>query len=323
MGLTNSQFDSIMRSYEFQQMENRRTLDEHKEYIRLHLPEYYECKNKESSLNLQRATYLMDGKDELARNVSEQLALLRAKEDSLLRQAGISADYLTEHYVCNDCKDTGFIRGQKCHCFRMKAIKLLYEQSGIQELLNHDNFDNLSYEYYSGEDLSHFENAVDTCHAFVRNFNSDYRNLFFYGTVGTGKSFLSGCIAKELIEKGNLVIYFSATKLFAELSRGAFDYKNKDELNSLHDDLYNCDLLIIDDLGTELTNSFVSSEFFAILNERHIRKKSTVISTNLSLMNLQDRYSDRVFSRITSNFEVCKLTGQDIRMYKKRQLSRK
>jgi DNA replication protein DnaC len=164
---------------------------------------------------------------------------------------------------------------------------------------------------------------VQTCRNFVRNFNSDYHNLFFYGTVGTGKSFLSGCVAKELIESGHSVIYFSATALFDLLSKNSFDHKNREDMRDAYADLYQCDLLIIDDLGTELTNQFVTSQLFALLNERHMGKKATIISTNLSLEELRNRYSDRIFSRITSNYEICKLSGQDIRMYKKRMLNRK
>ena len=202
-------------------------------------------------------------------------------------------------------------------------ITLLYEQSNICEMLRTENFDALSYEYYAGEDLSRFKNAVNTCRNFVKNFNSDYHNLFFYGTVGTGKSFLSGCVAKELIESGHSVIYFSATGLFDLLSKNSFDYKNRDELRETYADLYQCDLLIVDDLGTELNNQFVTSQLFALLNERHMGKRATVISTNLSLEELKNRYSDRIFSRITSNYEICKLSGQDIRMYKKRLMNRK
>lgn len=242
---------------------------------------------------------------------------------SLLESAGLSPDYLEKVYDCPDCQDTGYIGNEKCHCFKQAVIDLLYEQSGLNEMLKTENFEMLSYQYYEGEDLSHFKNAVITCKNFIKNFNSDYHNLFFYGTVGTGKSFLSGCIAKELLESGHSVLYFSASGLFETLSKNAFDYKNKEELHSLYEDLYGCDLLIIDDLGTELTNTFVASQFFSCLNERHMNKKATIISTNLSLEEIRNRYSERIFSRITSNFELCKLSGQDIRMYKKRMLSRK
>lgn len=180
-----------------------------------------------------------------------------------------------------------------------------------------ENFGSLSYDYYAGEDLEKFTRAVQICQNFVKTFNKGYRNLFFYGTVGTGKSFLSCCIAKELIDQGNLVIYFSASQLFDILSKSTFDKDSAEAASGISDDICDCDLLIIDDLGTELTNSFVSSQLFACLNNRHLRKKATIITTNLSLGELRDRYSDRIFSRITSNYDICKLTGRDIRMLKK------
>ena len=166
--------------------------------------------------------------------------------------------------------------------------------------------------------MERFQKAVSISKDFVQNFKQDYHNLFFYGTVGTGKSFLSGCVANELLQKGYSVIYFSASGLFETLARYSFDANSKESLYDFYDDLYNCDLVIIDDLGTEMTNSFVSSQLFACLNERLLRRNATIISTNLSLEELRNRYSDRVFSRITSNYELCKLTGPDIRMSKKR-----
>lgn len=323
MPLTNAQYDQVHRIYERRQLEHQRTRNDRLAEIRTRLPEYASLEKEESALQLRKADCLFSGNSTLASDISEQIELLRAKKTNLLTRNGYPEDYLMAQYDCPKCKDTGYIDGQKCQCFSQACISLLYEQSGLRQQLQHDNFSNLSYEYYQGEDLTRFQNAVETCHNFVKNFNSDYRNLFFYGTVGTGKSFLSGCIAKELIEKGNLVLYFSSGKLFNELSRNSFNYSGREELTALQNDLYHSDLLIIDDLGTEMTNSFVLSQLFSLLNERHLLHKSTVISTNLSLQELQDRYSDRVFSRITSGYELCKLTGRDIRMYQKQLLSRK
>lgn len=323
MALSNSQYDSIMRIYDERQLMHQHERNARLSEIREALPGYETLEREESALFLQKADLLLDARSEDARRITEDIALIRAKKANLLSRGGYPADYLDIHYTCPQCRDTGYIDGVKCACFRQASVSLLYEQSGIRELLKQDNFDALSYEYYGGEDLTRFQNAVTTCKNFVRNFNSDYHNLFFYGTVGTGKSFLSGCVAKELIEKGNLVIYFSATRLFNELSRCAFQRDNREELSGFLDDLFGCDLLIIDDLGTELTNSFVASQLFSCLNERHLRKKATIISTNLSLQELSDRYSERIFSRITSSYEICKLSGPDIRMYKKRLLTRK
>ena len=149
---------------------------------------------------------------------------------------------------------------------------------------------------------------------FIENFKQDYHNLLFYGTVGTGKSFLSGCIANELIQGGYSVIYFSALNFFERLAFYSFDAKEKAALHQFYEDIYGCDLLVIDDLGTETANAFVNSQLFACLNERQLRRKAMIISTNLNLGELQERYSDRIFSRLTSHFTFCKLTGADIRI---------
>ena len=318
MGLTNSQYDMIMKTYEERQYANRQALDDRRAFITKNLPEYVEISSQISSLSVEQASKLLDGDESAFMELKNTLAVLRDKKNKLLKTAGLPSDYLELKYYCPDCKDTGYIGTKKCHCFKKQIIDLLYQQSNIQEMLRENNFSTLSYEFYTEDDLLRFQSAVKTCKDFIDCFNSDYHNLFFYGTVGTGKSFLSGCIAKELMDCGHSVIYFSATGLFEKLSQVSFDYHAKEELADLYEDLYSCDLLIIDDLGTELTTNFSSSQFFSCLNERILRKKSIIISTNLSLQELRDRYSDRIFSRITSNFKLCKITGPDIRMYKKR-----
>lgn len=323
MSLTNTQYDQILHQYEEKQAKSRREVEQKLVYVYGHIPGYRELAESVASISVAQGKKLLFGDDEALEDLKDSLAELSGRKAALLKEFGLPEDYLEPVYECADCHDTGYVDGEKCHCFKQAMITLLYEQSNIQEMLRTENFNALSYEYYEGDDLSRFQNAVRTCQNFIKNFNSDYHNLFFYGTVGTGKSFLSGCVAKELIERGHSVIYFGATGLFDLLSKNSFDYKSRDELRSAYADLYQCDLLIVDDLGTELTNQFVTSQLFALLNERHMGKKATIISTNLSLEELRNRYSDRIFSRITSNYEVCKLSGQDIRMYKKRMLNRK
>ncbi len=323
MPLTNTQYDRIFRQYEEKQRHSRLEMQRRRDYVYEHLPKYRELEDETASLSVAQGKKLLFGDEAALEKLRKSLADLKKQKKQLLTEAGLSADYLEPIYSCPDCRDTGYIDREKCHCLRQAEISLLYEQSGLQEILANNNFSLLSYEYHSGEDLLHFEKAVENCKNFIKNFDSDYHNLFFYGTVGTGKSFLSGCVAKELMDRGHSVIYFGATGLFDLLSSTSFDTKSREERQNTYSDLYQCDLLIIDDLGTELTNQFTASQLFSLLNERHIGRKATVISTNLSLRELQDRYSDRIFSRITSNFEVCKLTGADIRMYQKRQQNRK
>ena len=323
MPLTNTQYDIILRDYENRQLKNRHEAEQRAAYVYDHVPGYRELDESVAAVSVSQGKKYLAGDEQAMEELKLLISELSFKKARLLKESGLPEDYLKPVHTCPDCRDTGYIDGQKCHCFKQAMISLLYEQSNIREMLQHDNFQSLSYEYYEGEDLSRFKKAVITCQNFIKNFNSDYHNLFFYGTVGTGKTFLSNCAAKELIESGHSVIYFSAAGLFDLLSRYSFDYKSKEDERERYADLYQCDLLIVDDLGTELTNQFVASRLFSLLNQRHMGKKATVISTNLSLEELRDRYSDRIFSRITSHYELCKLTGPDIRMYKKRLSNRK
>ena len=318
MALTKTQYDTIKRSYEEKQTRNMRLLMQRRQQVYAQLPEYQELESSVGAISVAHARLLLEGDEAALGDLKRQLAQNAQRRKALLTQAGYPEDYLEPSFDCPDCQDTGYIGGEKCHCFRQQEITLLYEQSGIQEMIARENFDTLSTAYYEGEDLQRFENAALISHKFVDNFKKVYQNLLFYGTVGTGKSFLSGCIARELLSQGLSVIYFSAGGLFENLARYSFDTKAKETLYNFCKDIYNSDLVIIDDLGTEVTNSFVTSQLFSLLNERHLRQKATIISTNLNLEEMRDRYSDRIFSRITSNYSLCKLTGPDIRMYKKR-----
>ncbi len=323
MALNNSQYDSIIRTYEEHQLHNRHLLQSRKEEIYHKIPEFLALEDSISTISVKQGKRLLDGDTDALIHLKNELHALSLKKSELLKANGFPIHYLDPIYTCPDCMDTGYINNEKCHCFKQSIIKMLYAQSNIQETLLVENFDTLTHEFYQGEDLERFQNAVRECQGFVNSFQNDYRNLFFYGTVGTGKSFLSGCIAKELIEKGHPVLYFSSAQLFDLLSMHSYDFNKKEDLYNLLDDLYNCDLLIIDDLGTETLRANVTSQLFSCLNERHIRKKPTIISTNLSLEETRNRYSDRIFSRIMSHYHVCKLTGPDIRMVKKRLINRK
>ncbi len=323
MALSNSQYEAIRKEYQRTRDENRILAEARLREVCEAVPEYLPLSESVSTLSVARARRMLEGDEDALSGLHQELAELACRRKCLLAEHGFPEDYLEPIYRCPDCQDTGYVTSDqglktKCHCFRQQEISLLYAQSHIQELIERENFSVLSYEYYQGEDLRRFEAAVGISRKFIREFGEVCRNLFFYGTVGTGKSFLSGCIARELLQRGCSVLYFSAAGLFDTLARYTFDGRLKDSLQDFCEDLYGCDLLIVDDLGTEITNSFVTSALFSCLNERHLRGRSTLISTNISLEELRDRYSDRIFSRISSGFTLCKLTGPDIRILKKR-----
>lgn len=320
MGLTNSQYDAIMRQYNQIQTKNRHLQEERIAEVYSKSPRFNEIDEEIRSASVSCAKKAILGNSS---EIAETKALINKLSDersNLLASFGFDASYLAPVYTCTDCQDTGYINNKKCHCFKQAAIDLLYKSSNMEEALKTDNFANFSYEYYPDslidEDSGYSalrlaESAVKTSMNFIKNFDTSFDNLLIYGKTGVGKTFLSNCIARELVNSGHSVIYFSAHQLFEALAKNTFKSDDSVENTALH--ILDCDLLIIDDLGTELTNSFVSSQLFQCVNERLLRKRSTIISTNLNTQELINTYSERTFSRLSSNYKGIKLFAHDIR----------
>lgn len=308
MPLGNTKMQAILKEYDDMREKNRALLNAREKEVAKNAPDYFEYKQEFVSLCMQKVNRSLFSTetsfDEQA--YQAELAKLRAKSKQALLDAGFPEDYLEPVYDCPLCKDTGFITGAQCNCLKKRITRVLYAQSGIEHMLQTNNFSTLSYEYYKGDDLASFQNAVQACKDMVANFDTKKNSLLLYGTVGCGKSFLSGCVAKELMDKGASVVYFSASQFFNTL--------HANNLYNTTEELYNNDLVIIDDLGAELTNSFVTTSLFSFLNERILRGNATIISTNLNLAELKERYSDRIASRIIQNFKLLKLSGPDIRI---------
>ena len=160
--------------------------------------------------------------------------------------------------------------------------------------------------------------TVAEARLFIENFDKQFQNLLLLGAVGTGKTFLSNCIAKELMDSCHSVVYLTAFQLFDMLSKAAFGgERSAQNYQQTYPYLFDCDLLIIDDLGTELVNTFTTSQLFYVVNERLNRKKGTIISTNLPVNEMRDEFTDRVMSRIISQYQIIPLYGEDIRIRKK------
>ena len=327
MALKNTQYDEIMREYYRKQTEDRHEQEERIRRATEALPELAAIDHEIASLSISSARKALEGDETALSHLREDIKALSEKKTELLTSHGYPADYLEMHYHCPDCQDTGYIGQEKCHCFRQAVIDLLYTQSNIREILEEENFDHFSFRYYSDTAVSPttglsslvtMKKLVAESMDFIRNFDTDFQNFFFYGDTGVGKTFLSHCIARELLKTAHSVIYFSAFELFDLLGRTTFQRgETEEEMKNMHAYIFDCDLLIIDDLGTELTNSFISTQLFLCINERLARRKSTIISTNLGLNVFRDTYSERVFSRITSRYKMRKFFGDDIRILKK------
>ncbi len=325
MPLQNFQYETIIRQYNQKQNRNQRLREEHRQEAFLRVPRLRSIEEEIASISAQTARRMLLEKSGSANtsDLKKSIALLLEERQKLLNEQGYPSDYLDMPYDCHLCQDTGFHDGEKCICFKKAEIELLYTESHLQEILQKENFQHFSFDYYSDTMMDEktgrsaratAQIAYDTAFHFVQQFDDSYENLFLMGATGVGKSFLSHCIAHELLKTSHYVLYFSAFDLFELLANQTFQHKDEGLNTEL---IYDCDLLIIDDLGTEMNNSFVSSQLFLFVNERIMRRKSTIISTNLSLHELQDIYSERVFSRIASSYQIVKLFGTDIRIQKK------
>ncbi|HIU75571.1 MAG TPA: ATP-binding protein [Candidatus Pelethocola excrementipullorum] len=323
MALTNAQYDAIMRVYNEKQLRHRRQRDEHVKDAYERIPQLAQIDAKIAEISIAKVRARFSGISDTT-NLPEAIGSLSQERAKLLHKFGYPGDYLELQHDCPICQDTGYVENQKCSCFKRAEIELLYDQSNIRDSLKEENFNTFNLNYYSKDlinkvtGLSSYDTAtlaLKRCKTFIETFDTSFENLFFYGDTGVGKTFFSHCIARELIDRSYCVIYFTAFDLFDLFARHTFS--TTEEAKELHSNIFDCDLLIIDDLGTELTNSFVSSQLFLSINERMLRKKSTIISTNLSLDRFSEIYSERTFSRISSNYTMIKLFGNDIRIQKK------
>lgn len=313
-----------MRDYNQKQFLHKHEQDEHIRLAEEKIPRLAQIRREIAALGLKKARLLLGAGDGEDFDLEAAIGALSKERRALLSDHGFPADYLELHYDCPVCKDTGYVNGEKCSCFRKAAVDLLYTQSNIREILEEENFCNFSFQYYSpditdpGSGVTALEaahDAYDKAWAFIEGFEETFNNLMIYGDTGVGKTYLTHCIAKELLDRSYFVLYFSAFDLFDLLSRNTFqkDVQSADMASFIYD----CDLLIIDDLGTELTNSFVSAQLFSCINERIMNKKATIISTNLTIKDFLDTYSERIFSRVSSNYTMIKLMGNDIRIQKR------
>lgn len=260
-------------------------------------------------------------KEKICLEAKDRINTLKNEKTELFKLYDISKDYLDVKYDCNICKDRAFLdNGDKCNCLKQKIINEVYKTSNLSEILkNQPPFD--LYIFSDEIDKNHnisprqnMQNILSICDDFIFNFDkNDSSNLLFYGETGLGKTFMSSYIAKQILDKGYTVIYQTAFKMFDIIKDYQFRTGSSNIKKDDYENLFDCDLLIIDDLGTELTNSFTVSELFIILNTRLINNKKTIISTNYDIYQIAEVYTQRIFSRIFDKFEAIEFIGKDIR----------
>lgn len=256
-----------------------------------------------------------DVRTEMEKHKAQGLAL-RQEYEELLAQCGMTRQDITPQYHCKECKDTGFVDGRMCQCLLRLRKQLAYRDLSDGLPLTQCQFDSFSLEYYQDDPraLERMRGILHTCRTYAGKFRANSPSLLFRGGTGLGKTHLSLAIANAAIEKGFGVVYGSAQTFVAALERERFDREGESTADRLKD----CDLLILDDLGSEYSSAYVSAALYDVLNCRLLGQCPTIISTNLNLKELEERYGQRLTSRIMGEYGVMEFLGRDVRTRKRR-----
>lgn len=281
-------------------------------------PELIEINEKITSVNCEIIKAITDrssGKkpSELVMQIKENNRLAHEKKAAILKKVGLPQDFLDHKYTCRICNDSGFVDGIRCKCYEQ-----LLEEYSISEVsqdcdIKLHSFDEFMLSYYPGGNDSNsprhqMELILNKCIEYANNFGENSGSLFLYGNTGLGKTFLSSCIANAVINKGYFVVFRSILKVFEDALAEHFGKKTGNTLEKLS----KADLLILDDLGSEF-GSQSDPILYQILNDRINLNKPTVITSNLSLQELNGRYNERIVSRLLGEFRRFPFVGEDIR----------
>ena len=327
-----SSIKRIEREYEYKRNKANNLYIAEKKSLYEKNPRLTEIDLKIAKLGIQAAKLSLsedkDSKEIAKKNLEKEIALCQQEKQEILNNLNTK---LEPKYSCSKCKDTGYIStpsGDKmCNCMKQELLNEAYNNSNMYNLQkeNFKVFDFSMFSTVANQQLykstlsprENIEKIVEISKKFIDNFEKDdEKNLLFTGTTGAGKTFLSSCIANEILKKGYTVLYQTAPILLDSI----FDYKynnTSSDSKALYDNFFNVNLLIIDDLGTENLTAAKFAELFTILNSRLITPKTkTIISTNLSLEDLSKIYDSRILSRIIGNFNICRFFGEDLRFKK-------
>ncbi|TBX14677.1 DNA replication protein DnaC [Clostridium perfringens] len=312
----------LMDIYENTRHNEKLELQKRRNEIKQTLPEVLSYEKEIGKLSLKLSILALRNSDESKFNdLKDKIQCLVKKKENLLVANNYPKNFLELHYKCPKCKDTGYIGLQKCSCYKKNLIKIYYKNSHMEDALKENNFSKFDLNLFSSirnenNSMSPRENMqwirTQLEQHYLKDFHLHNKNLFFYGKPGTGKTFITYCISKYLLDNGFFVVYRTADELMQNLKDIRFN--NNSELEDL---LINCDLLVIDDLGSEQITDFSTTELFSILNKKLLLKKKMIISTNLNVEELSQYYAERIMSRIIGNFTPFKTYGVDIRKTKK------
>ncbi len=278
-------------------------------------PQLYDIDNKLKALGSRLALTALSGNKTELKEIKEESKLLSNQKKEIFKNAKIP----TEKYDCDLCRDTGYVGGKICDCVKIEASRIMAEELSKEMPLKNCRFDNFDLKFYSDKTVSDGTNprrrmtgVLKLCREYVINFGKSSENLLFMGGVGLGKTHLTLAIVGGVIEKGFMPVYGSAENLFSAVENEKFSGEGKGN----YETMLNCDLLVIDDLGAEMATSFTKSVLYNLINTRMLSGRPTIINTNLSMKEIEDKYSPRIASRLIGSYNANKFIGQDIRQQK-------
>lgn len=327
--MNNTNLKKLLNEYERKRIQEENDLQYRKNELYNSYPRLQEIDNELSSLAISTAKELIKKNNkEILNNLNTSIENLKNEKKNLLFSIGKDYSYLTPNYECPLCKDTGYITNnyetKMCNCLKQKLFNIEYNKSNFSNLEN-QNFSTFDSTVYSsivdkvkfGSDKSPRENIEiikQISLNFINNFDDlNEKNLLFTGNTGLGKTFLSSCIANEILKKQKTVLYQTAPIMLDSI----IDYRFGKNSTNIYNNILDVDLLIIDDLGTECINNMKFTELFNIINTRLLNQNNkatkTIISTNLSIQNLFNSYDERIVSRLIGNYNICRFYGEDLR----------
>jgi len=329
MMAANITYRDIMRDYEYAQNAAMALYEQRRQAVYKTLPRVHTIEKEMAKIGLSLAKLALTGGEALGKIRAEYEALAQEKAD-LLAAEGIPEDYFTDVYRCKTCADTGYVKRDTanpipCTCLKQRIIDKYYYLSSLKNVLERENFGTFKLNYFSqaivpDEGLSPRGNIKlirAASERFVKTFKPGAENLLFHGATGLGKTFLCHCIAKAVLDSGFTVLYITAPRLFKLVQAQHFNRDNADNAAVQLDAVQDVDLLILDDLGSEFSTVVTDSALFEVVNQRLLDERSTVISTNLTIDDLEAQYTERIVSRMKGHYKMWKFFGDDIRGKKK------